>query len=135
MVLPTGVLFLSAFFNYTLFLQVDSNFRETFICLSINNNNETWPSTWKRMDKDDKLFTYKIDDNFIRNSTFIKYKLRFYFIDGKYIQTDKWYQLYAKQSSCSFFTCMIAFTILLIFFICLLGYLLFRMYLYYKYYD
>ena len=77
--LPAGILFLSALVNNTLFVQVDSNYREAFICLSVNNvNNETWPLSWNRMVKNDQLYSFKINENVFNNSNSIQYKLIFF---------------------------------------------------------
>ena len=79
-VLPAGVLFLVVFFNNILFIQVDPSVREAFICISRNNdNNDTWPSTYKRMNINKGLFIYGVDDSHV------KYKLKLFYFN----QTSK----------------------------------------------
>ena len=129
-VLPVGLLFLSAFVNNTLFIQVDPNVRDTFICLSINNKgDDSWPSAWKRMDVNNGLFTYKIDNNIINNSTDLEYKLRLYYSNKPHVVTEKWIQLYHKSERCNIEVCIIFLLIFLVLFICTT---LINMYLYYN---
>lgn len=133
--LPVGLLFLSAFVNNTLFIHVDPSVRDTFICLSINNqSNDSWPSAWKRMDLNYGLFTYKIDDNIINNSTVLDYKLRLYYSNKPHVITDKWIQLYNKTQikECNINVCIILLIVFFLLFICSIGYILIKAYMYYK---
>ena len=121
--LPAGILFLSALVNNTLFVQVDSNYREAFICLSVNNvNNETWPLSWNRMVKNDQLYSFKINENVFNNSNSIQYKLKFFLQDGRCIQMEKWQELYVKPVECELFICVAAIIVFQILLISTIGY-------------
>lgn len=130
--LPTGVLFLAAFINNTLFIQVDLNVKESFICLSANDTkNDTWPLAWKRLDyRSNGLYVHKFEE--INNSTNVYYKLRFYFIDRNYEETKDWNLLYVKPCKCNSNKCIIFLTIGLILTVCAVGYILLN--LFYKFY-
>lgn len=133
--LPIGVLFLTTFVNNTLFIQVDNNVRESYICLSVNNvTNDTWPSAWIRMSVDYGLFKYKINDNILNRSTTIQYKLKLYYYNNIYKVTKNWNDLYIKShvEECNISLCIITLTIFLIILICIMGYILFNIYLHYK---
>ena len=128
--LPAGILFLSALVNNTLFVQVDSNYREAFICLSVNNvNNETWPLSWNRMVKNDKLYSFKINENVFNNSNLIQYKLKFFLQDGRCIQMEKWQELYVKPVKCELFICVAAIIVFSILLISTIGYVVYKIYL------
>ena len=128
--LPAGILFLSALVNNTLFVQVDSNYREAFICLSVNNvNNETWPLSWNRMVKNDQLYSFKINENVFNNSNSIQYKLKKFLQDGRCIQMEKWQELYVKPVECELFICVAAIIVFLILLISTIGYLVYKIYL------
>lgn len=133
MVLPVGVIFLFAFINNTLFIQVDPSIGETFICLSINNaNNDTWPSTWRRMNINNGLYTYKINEDIIDTSSIIQYKLRLHHFNKSYVVTEKWNELYRASYEKECNVCIILFNVFLILFIGMLGYIIFNVYLYFK---
>ena len=128
-VLPLGVLFLSAFVNNILFIQVDPNIRESFICMSINNSrNDTWPSTWKRMNVNNGLYSYKLDSDIINKSSIVEYKLRLYFVDRRYLESKDWNELYRKSEECNINVCLTFLIIFVISFICMLGYVIFNAY-------
>lgn len=121
--LPTGVLFLAAFINNTLFIQVDLNVKESFICLSNDTKNDTWPSAWKRLDYGSNgLYFHKFEEN--NNSSSIYYKLRFYFVDRNYQETKDWNLLYAKPCKCNSIKCIIFLVIGVILMVCVVGYIL-----------
>lgn len=131
MLLPAGVLFLSAFINNTLYIQVDPKVREAFICSSVNNeNNDTWPSSWKRMNLNNGLHSYLFDD--VNNYSIVKYKLRLYYFDRSSVTTEEWIELNRNSEGCNLKTCIILLIIFFVLFICMLGYILFKAYLYYK---
>lgn len=132
--LPAGVLFLSAFLNSTLFIQVNYNVKETFICLSDNNvKNDTWPSAWKRMDYlNNGLYFYKLGE-YVNKSFNVDYKLRIYFVDRNYVETKGWNKLYIKSCESNLDVGLIIFSIIsFLSFIAILCYLLYHVYLYYK---
>lgn len=129
--LPVGLLFLSAFINNTLFIQVDPSVRESFICPSVNNEyNDTWPSSWKRMNVNSGLHSYHFDN--IDKYSFVEYKLRLYYFDRSSVSTEEWIELYRKSEECNLKTCIILVIIFFILFMCMLGYILFKAYMYYK---
>lgn len=132
--LPLGVLFLSAFVNNSLFVQVDSNVRDTFICVSVNNEkNDTWPSRWKHSKPlGFNLFKYDIDERLIQNSTSIQYKLRMYYLNRTLVESPGWQQLYQKPIECNSDVGIYFIVILFIVFIIMTFYILYKLYLKYK---
>lgn len=127
--IPVGVLFLAAFVSNTLYIQVDSNVQEAFICLSANNTkNDTWPSSWKRLDyKSNGIYIYKFEGNVSKSSS-VYYKLRFYFVDRNYEETKEWNLLYAKPCEC-YYNIVIVSTLLIILCIFMLFYAMYYIYL------
>lgn len=130
-VLPVGVLFLFAYINNTLYIQVDPGVREAFICLSVDNvKNDTWPSTWRRMNLSSGLFLYNVDD-YIKSSL-VEYKLRLYYFNKTNVVTKEWKELYRSSTECHLYMCIILSIIFFLLFICMLGFILFKAYMYYK---
>lgn len=127
--LPIGVLFLSAFVNNTLYVQVDSRIRETAICLSIDNiRNDSWPSKWKPMslNNNNGIFTYKINDTIINKATNLEYKLRIFNVSRLYTDTSDWLPLYQKAVGCTIW--IMLFIVTFILFFCLTCYVTYNYY-------
>ena len=139
--LPTGVLFFSAFINNTLFVKVDPSVIEVFVCLSQDNvYNDSWPSSWKPMNVihllsiDNELYSYKIDKTTINDLSYIRYKIRLHFKDKTHAASEEWNLLYAKPCIENYILhiCVTVFTLFLLFFICILCYILYNVYMCYK---
>lgn len=129
--LPVGALFLYALINNTLYLQFDPSVQEAFICPSANNeNNDTWPSSWKRMILRSGLHSYEFQD--INKYSFVKYKLRLYYFNSTSVTTEDWIDLSTRSEECHCNTCIILFTTILVLFVCMLGYIAFKAYMYYR---
>jgi hypothetical protein len=131
--LPLEVWFLSAFINNTLFIQTKPDVGEAFICFSKENvYNDTWPFAWKQMETthllsiDNKLFTYKINNTYLNESSLIRYKLRFNLHDKSHRVTE-WNLLYSKpyRKDIRLYICIILVSIFVLFFICILAYILY----------
>lgn len=130
--LPIGLLYLSAFINSTIFIQVDPYVRETAICLSINDvRNDTWPSMWQSMTFNRGLFHFKIKESIIKNSSIVEYKLKFFYYN-RTTTTKNWNLLYKKDSKCNLHLCFVLMSFLLILFTSVEGFVIFYLYYYFK---
>lgn len=90
--LANGFVVLTAFLGNILYIDKLTNVRDSFICISKNNErNESWPQNWFRMETetsaDSRMFKYNA--SLLSNLTkTLEYKLRFYYFNNSFIDSN-----------------------------------------------